>query len=245
MSVIEKTEGIILRKSDYGDSSSIITIYTRDFGKVSAILKGAKSSKSKYGASGDLLNRVEIVLYKKEGRQVQTISQIDLVKHYQYIKDDLEGLKYAGAILELVSVLTLEEENSARLYDGLAKILDLIESPQSNKKYMFAKFYLFFIAELGYKIATDQCIICSKTLLNGSKLFFNLDNGFMCSECGQDHLYHEEFTPELFEKLLCLSTSKKLVDINSQELDKIISFLERYISFHVDSFTGLKTLKVL
>ena len=85
MSIIEKTEGIILRKSDYGDSSSIITIYTRDFGKVSAILKGAKSPKSKYGASGDILNRVELVFYKKEGRQVQTISQIDLVKHYQNI----------------------------------------------------------------------------------------------------------------------------------------------------------------
>ena len=245
MPVIEKTEGIILRKSDYGDSSSIITIYTRDFGKVSAILKGAKSSKSKCGASGDTLNRVEIVLYKKEGRQVQTISQIDFIKHYQNIKEDLEGLKYAGAILELISELTLEDENNTRLYDGLAKILDLIESPDTNKKYLFAKFYLFFISELGYKIAIDHCIICSKSLLNGSKLFFNLDNGFMCSECGRDHLYHDEFSPELFEKLICLSTSKKSVNVSSRELDTIISFLERYTSFHIDTFNGLKTLKVL
>ncbi len=245
MSIIEKTEGIILRKSDYGDSSSIITIYTRDFGKVSAILKGAKSPKSKYGASGDILNRVELVFYKKEGRQVQTISQIDLVKHYQNIKEDLEGLKYGGAILELVSELTLEEEINPKLYEGLTKILDLIESPQSNKKYLFAKFYLFFISELGYKIAIDHCIICSKTLLNGSGLFFNLDNGFMCTECGQDHLYHDKFSPELFEKLICLSTSKKIINISDKELDRIISFLEKYVSFHIDSFTGLKTLKVL
>lgn len=245
MPVIVKTEGIILRKSDYGDSSNIIALYTRDFGKVSAILKGVKSSRSKYGASGDILNRVEIVFYKKESRQVQTISQIDLVKHYQKIKEDLDSLKYASAILELVSALILEEENNTRLYEGLIKILDLIESGETNKKYLFTKFYLFFISELGYKIAVDDCIICSKTLLNGSKLFFNLDNGFMCYDCGKDHLYHNEFSPELFEKLLCLTTRKNDISVTEEELDTIISFLERYLSFHIDTFNGLNSLKVL
>jgi DNA repair protein RecO (recombination protein O) len=245
MSVIEKTEGIILRKTDYGDSSNIINIYTRDFGKVAAILKGAKSSRSKYGATADILNRAEIVFYKKEGRQVQTVSQIDLIKHYQNIKEDLEGLKYGSAILELVSELILEEETNLRLYDGLTKILDLMEIPESNKQYLFTKFFLFFITELGYKIAVDHCIICSKSLLNGSKLFFNLDNGFMCFECGKDHLYHDEFSSELFEKLICLSTKKNSINISEVELDTIISFLEKYLSFHVESFNGLKTLKVL
>jgi DNA repair protein RecO (recombination protein O) len=245
MSVIEKTEGIILRKTDYGDSSSIVNIYTRDFGKLAVILKGARSSRSKYGAAADLLNRVEIVFYRKEGRQVQTVSQIDLIKHYQKIKGDLEGLKYAGSVLELISELILEEETNLRLYEGLIKILDLMESPDTNKKYLFTKFFLFFISELGYKIAVDHCIICSKSLLNGSKLFFNLDNGFMCFECGKDHLYHDEFSPELFDKLICLSTRKNSINITEKELDIIISFLERYLSFHVDSFNGLRSLKVL
>lgn len=245
MPVIQKTEGVILRKSDYGDSSNIILVYTRDFGKISAIIKGAKSPKSKYGATADILNRVEIVYYNKEGRQVQTVSQIDLVKHYQKIKEDLDSLKYATAILELVSVLTLEEEHNRRLYEGLVKIFDLLESGGTNKKYLFTKFYLFFISELGYKIAVDRCIICSKSLLNGSKLFFNLDNGFMCHDCGKDHLYHNEFSPELFEKLICLSTKKNDFSISNEELDSIISFLERYLSFHIGTFNGLNSLKVL
>jgi len=245
MPVIEKTEGIILRKTDYGDSSNIVALYTRDFGKVSVILKGAKSPKSKYGATGDILNRVEIVFYKKEGRQVHTVSQIDLVKHYQKIKEDLDSLKYASAILEMISALTLDEEHNTRLYDGLVKIFDLMDSGENNKKYLFTKFFLFFITELGYKIAVDNCIICSKTLLNGSKLFFNLDNGFMCHDCGQDHIYHNEFSPELFEKLLCLSTKKNSLSVTEEELDTIISFLERYLSFHIDTFNGLNSLKVL
>lgn len=245
MAVIEKTEGVILRKSDYGDSSNIIALYTRDFGKISAILKGAKSSKSKYGATGDILNRVEIVFYKKEGRQVQTVSQIDLLKHYQKIKEDLDSLKYACAILELVSKLTLDEEYNTRLYEGLVKIFDLMESGDSNSKFLFTKFYLFFISELGYKIAVDECIICSKILLNGSKLFFNFDNGFMCNDCGKDHLYHNEFSPELFEKLLCLNTKKNNFSVTEEELDTIISFLERYLSFHIDNFNGLNSLKIL
>jgi DNA repair protein RecO (recombination protein O) len=74
MSEILKTEAFVLSKLNYGDTSSIVSLYTKDSGKISAIIKGARSPKSKMGMIIDPLNFLEIILYKKDSREVQLIS---------------------------------------------------------------------------------------------------------------------------------------------------------------------------
>ena len=69
MSEIIKTEAIVLNKINYGDTSMIASLYTKDHGKISAILKGGRSSKSKIGAVVNPANYLEIVIYKKDTRQ--------------------------------------------------------------------------------------------------------------------------------------------------------------------------------
>ena len=144
MSEIIKTEAIILKKIDYGDSSKIVSLYTKDLGKLSAIVKGAKSSKSRIGRIVDILNYIQVVLYKKENREIQLITQADLIAHYPKIKSDLNKVKYASAVLELVYTLTLENEENTKMFKGIIRILSLMETSEEQPGILLLRFILFF-----------------------------------------------------------------------------------------------------
>ena len=73
--MITKSEAIVLKSMDFRDSSKIVTFYTRSFGKLKGIAKGARQMKSKFGAALEPITRVSLVLYKKEHRDLQLISE--------------------------------------------------------------------------------------------------------------------------------------------------------------------------
>ena len=166
MSEIVKTEAIVLSKVNYGDTSSISSLYTKDHGKLSAIIKGGRNPKSKMGLLIDPVNYLQVVLYKKDTREVQFISSADLVEHFTKIKSDLEKLKYSQAIIELVKKLTIEHEVNEKLFRGVVRILELIESSNEPNEVLFGRFFLFFLKETGFELQLEKCMSCGKTNLN-------------------------------------------------------------------------------
>ena len=82
MSIV-KTEGLIIRVMDYLESSKIITCFTPDHGKISLLAKGAKRPKSRLGGSLDLLQHIALVYYQKDTRELQTLSQVDVISSFQ------------------------------------------------------------------------------------------------------------------------------------------------------------------
>ena len=86
MSDIVKTEAVVLSKINYGDTSSIVSLYTESDGKISAIVKGGRTQKSKLGKIIDPLNHLQIIIYKKNSRDVQLLTSADLVSHFVNIK---------------------------------------------------------------------------------------------------------------------------------------------------------------
>ena len=76
---LEKTEGVILCSILKGEMSKILTVYTRDFGKLALIAKGAEGPKSKFGGILEHLSHLAIVFYMKESPKMQLLSQGDLL----------------------------------------------------------------------------------------------------------------------------------------------------------------------
>ncbi len=107
MSDIIKTEAVVLSKINYGDTSSIVSLYTESDGKLSAIVKGGRGPKSKIGKIIDPLNHLQVIIYKKTTRDVQILSDANLISHFVNIKEDLDATKYSFAIIELVKNLTV------------------------------------------------------------------------------------------------------------------------------------------
>lgn len=144
MSEIIKTEAVVLSKMDYRETSKIATFYTKDYGKISAVVKGARAVKSPIGMKVDVFNHLQVIIYKKSGRDLQLVTQAELISHYPDIKSDLEKLKYALAVLELIQAFTVEEEVNPKLFKGTIRILELFNSSNELPGTLLIKFILFF-----------------------------------------------------------------------------------------------------
>jgi DNA repair protein RecO (recombination protein O) len=245
MSEILKTEAVVLSKLNYGDTSLIVSLFTKELGKISAILKGARSPKSRIGMKIDPLNYIEVVFYNKSTRDLQIISSADIIQYYPGIKEELDKLKYAHSVIELVKKLTPEHEQNIRLFSGVVKILSLLESSEEPPNLIFARFFLFFLAEIGYEVQLDKCVSCGKTDLDGQQLSYNFSSGLLCDNCRVDNLESFSINLELFNYLKGLKSNKKLLkNSNIQVIDRAILFMEKYLMYHLSDFKGIQSLQL-
>jgi DNA repair protein RecO (recombination protein O) len=244
MSEIIKTEAIVLSKIDFGDTSRIAKFYTADFGKISAIIKGARSPKSKIGSLIDTMNLLQLVLYKKDTREIQLVSQVDLLKHYPAIRDNYEKYISASAVIELLSDMTLENEHSKKLFEGTVRIFELLNSTNDNPKILFIKYFLFFLKEIGYEFQLKQCNVCGNEINDNKPVAFNYETGLMCHECRRDRLTNYDLDEELFNLLLCLSSKQNNILCREEDLKTIIRMMESFLSYHIHEFKGIKSLKL-
>ncbi|MGE5805953.1 MAG: DNA repair protein RecO [Ignavibacteria bacterium] len=242
MSEIVKTEAVVLSKINYGDTSNIASFFTKEFGRISAIIKGGRNPKSKISMIIDPLNHLELVLYKKDSRDLQLISNAGLLAHFSRIKEDFEKLKYSLAIVELVKKLTAENEVHSKLFKGIIRILDLIDSSNENPEVLFSRFFIFFLGEIGYELQLNSCASCGRTNLFGMQLSYSFKIGILCENCSKN--LRESFTlpVELFNYLVCLK-SNKIESANKDTIKKALIFLEKYLQFHVPDFQGITSFK--
>ncbi len=245
MSEIIKTEAIVLNKINYGDTSMIASFFTKDYGRLSGILKGGRNSKNMVGTAVNPLNHIEIVLYKKDTREIQLVSGASIISHFSGIKDDFEKLQYSLAVLELLKKLTPEHEVNIRLFTGTVRILSLLESSKEEPLVLFSRYFLFFLTDSGYELQFEKCISCGKSNFRNENLAYNFDLGIFCEQCSRDNLYSFTMEMELFEYLLCLKYNKQAEKISKSVKEKAVVFLERYAKHHIPDFKGLQSIQLL
>lgn len=245
MSEIVKTEAFVLSRINFRDSSNIVSLFTKGFGKLSAIVKGARNPKNKIGLTIDPPNHLQIIMYKKDNRELQLLTGADIISHYSHIKNDLEKLKYVYAILELVNKLIPENENNLRLFTGLERILSLYNTTEEHPEVLFGRFFMFFLKEIGYEIQLDKCTSCGKSNLDRQNLAYNFELGIFCEDCKSSYIESFAINSELFEYLLCLKNNKKFYKIEKNTLDKAIKFMGDFLIFHIPDFKGFQSFQYL
>jgi DNA repair protein RecO (recombination protein O) len=242
MSEILKTEAIVLRKLNYGDTSTIASLFTKDYGKLSVMVKGGRNPKSKSANLIDPLNHIHIVIYRKDTREVQLLSSADMISHYPKIKQDLEKLKYSYAVLELINELIPEFEVNLRLFKGIIRILELFETSTEEERVLFGRFFIFFISLLGYEIQFDKCSSCGKAIREEVDLSYDLQLGILCNSCSK--LFNGfPLTTELFRYLKSLKLSTKAVS-GQKVQEAAITFMEKYLRAHIPDFQELQSIKI-
>lgn len=120
--------------------------------------------KSKFGATLEPLSVVSLILYKKDQRELQLISQCDTVKTYKSIHDELERLAVGLSIIELLNQLTHDEEGNEALYTLLVQSLDELERAQKHFMNLFLAFELRCASVLGFMPSLDACKGCGRKL---------------------------------------------------------------------------------
>jgi DNA repair protein RecO (recombination protein O) len=244
MSEILTTEALVLTKIDFGDSSNIVSFFTKDYGIISAIIKGGKTAKSGKSKVINPPNHLNLVIYNKNSREVQIVSGVDIISHYPKIKEDLDKLKFAYAILELLKKLLPEHEANLKIFRGTVRILDLLENPGEPPVVIFGRFFMFILKEIGYEIQLEKCASCGKTNDGTDELSCNYEIGILCRECGHGHLHSFIINAELFRYLICLKNRIIMPNPGKQIPEMAIGFMENYLRYHLQGFQGIQTFQI-
>jgi DNA repair protein RecO (recombination protein O) len=247
MSLI-KTPAIVLKSLNWKESSKIITVHTRELGKIALIAKGARRLKQRYSGVLESINLVEVVFYFSSKRQIQVLGSVSLENGFKQIKNDLEKTSYTYSILELISILIPAGSPDPVFFDFVKTLLLNLELAQ-GAKIIFLYFLLKISSYLGFRPEFDSCTKCSKQIVEGDSYFSFDSGGIKCQTCiaidTKDWLLNAKNRDDLkriqFLNYKTISGADIQVDLNFPYSE----FLLAYLRFHTDEKLELNSLKML
>ncbi len=182
---------LVIRSVDVFETSKVLTLFTRDLGKVSALGKGARRLKSPFQAALDLLSVCDIVLLHKPSDALDLLTEAALEERFDPLRRDLAAL-YAGYyIAELLHDLTDHHDPHPKLFDAARVTLRTLGDAALRPRRVL-RFELACLRELGLMPALDSCVHCGGTVeAVGDAVAFGLaSGGVLCPSCrpGQPHV---------------------------------------------------------
>lgn len=196
------TTAVVLRTIEFSETSLIVTLLTRDFGRVSALAKGARRLKGPFEGSLDLLSVCQIVLISKPGDRLDLLTESKLRRRFRGGDRSLERT-YAGFyIAETLRYWLDDDEPHEELFDLTLAALGLIDGEGPVAETLLA-YDCQCLRLLGHAPSTRRCVACDGVIVAGrAKVPFSLDGGgVVCDRCRMTQSYLRLIRPATIEAL--------------------------------------------
>ncbi len=179
-----RTEAVVLRRHDLGETDRILTLYTRDYGKIKVVAKGVRKPGNRKAGHVELFMRSDVLIAR--GRSLDVLTQAQMLDAFLPLRQDLVGTTYATHFIELIDAFTEEGDENKPLYDLL--IAGLAWLSQAEDYRLFARYYELRLLDLvGYRPQLFQCAACSRVVEPQDQFYDPVAGGVICPACGQDH----------------------------------------------------------
>ena len=175
-----RTEAVILRRSDFGEADRLLTLITPRYGKIRVIAKGARKTTSRRAGHVELFNRADLQLAK--GRNLDIVTDAQIVDAYRQLHEDLQRLSYAYYVAELLDKLTGDEEENPPLYRLFVETLAALDRTVAPDL-VARHFELHLLTLLGYRPNLFNCASCQTTLTESADRWSATGGGMLCPEC--------------------------------------------------------------
>ena len=154
--MIINTDAIVLKTFSYGETSLISRCFTKDKGKISFIIKGAKSKKNLISPYFQPLSFINIIYKENEKRELQIVSKVSFVQIWTQISLSLRKMSLSQSILE-ISDFTLEKNDPyPDLFSILIKTFQIFESGDINENILFWNYECKILSEMGFMINMED-----------------------------------------------------------------------------------------
>ncbi len=229
--MIEKTEGIILSVIDYGETSKILNVITKQYGIIGIIAKGAKNYKSDLRSVTDKLTYGSFNIYYKKDK-LSILSSVDVIDNFKSIKKNIDKISYASFLLELTGQV-IKQYYHEDIYNIL--INSLIKINESYDPLVITNIVeLKFLDYLGVMPILDKCAKCGN--VNSIATLSSRSGGYICNNCLTNESIISEKSIKLIRMFYYVDISKiskiDICEISKYEINK---FLDEYY----DTYTGL------
>jgi DNA repair protein RecO (recombination protein O) len=172
-----RDQGIVLRTWRLGESDRIVNLLTERHGKVRAVVKGVRKTKSRFGARLEPMVHVSLLFY--EGRELDIVTQAEALEHFRPVREDLDRLAKAHTLLEATDHLAQERHANPRLYSMLLGALRALSA--HDAPLLVPAFFLKLLSTEGFHPLLDECASCGERY--GLTGFDLAQGGVLCVPC--------------------------------------------------------------
>ena len=231
-----KDEGIVLKTIKLGEADRIVTVFTRSHGKVRAVAKGVRKTKSRFGGRLEPFTHVQLMIYK--GRNLDTITSADILRSFDEVRTDYQCLTAAAAFAEAVEKITPEREEAPSIYALLLAGLEALGSGSCGS--IVPAFLVKLLSISGYNPSLTICAGCgAEGGLGGFSAAFG---GAVCENCWREDRDADRLGLERIVLLNRLLSDDFGLDVGDAA-PELTHVLRRYAEYHLER--PLKSLHLL
>lgn len=228
------TEGLVLKRKNFGEADRIVTIFTRNRGKVPAVAKGIRKISSRRAGNLELLNHVKV--YLSHSSKMPILTEASSLNTFQNLKGDLSKLSLSYLILELVDKFFDVEQENHKIFDLLVESLEAIDNADNFEK---AKLFSFgfqikLLKEVGYLPEMFKCVRCSGALKPKNNFLSPNLGGLIDELCAKDSIFSKAVSERAIKALRFLENES--IDI----IDRL--YISKKISSEVAEILNFYTI---
>jgi DNA repair protein RecO (recombination protein O) len=228
-----RSEAIVLRRSDFGEADRMLTLYSREFGKIQALAKGARKPQTRKSGHVELFMRSNFMFAK--GKNIDIVTQAELIESYLDLRQDLVRTTYASYIVELLDNFTAEADRDLRKYELLATALGWVaEAPELR---LAARYYeLRLLSLAGYQPQLFFCVSCGEEIMEQDQAFSAELGGLLDTVCRQADRHAQPLSAAAVKVLRYLQTrgweTVRVLGLRNslhRELEEVMLYYLRYV----------------
>jgi DNA repair protein RecO (recombination protein O) len=172
-------DALVIRSREYGESDRLLTLFSREHGKIQAVAKGVRKPKSRQRAGAQLFTYADYLLYR--GKTLDTINQVSPKESFPHLWTDLDKSLAATAMAELLDLATIPGQPYPELFTLTFSSFFILE--QYEPALVQSAYTLKLLAHLGHRPRFVECAECGKKV-QGERLLFSPEaGGVVCREC--------------------------------------------------------------
>jgi DNA repair protein RecO (recombination protein O) len=237
-----RTEGIILRRRDFGEADRILVLFSRKLGRISCIAKGSRKPSSKISGHIDIFTRSSMLISR--GRNLHLLTQAETIESYDELRKNLTGIGRGSYIVELVDAFSYEEGSNLKLYDLILATLESLNRGD-NPSIVIHYYELHLLDLVGFRPELFNCVECGEKIVEQNQFISGKLGGVICPECiarikdaavrpvaARTLKYLRHFQRSSLQSLLGLDISAEILD----DLEKVIKYyLTHILEGHLNS----------
>ncbi|HBH83889.1 MAG TPA: DNA repair protein RecO [Bacteroidales bacterium] len=236
--MLQKTKGIVLNQIKYTDSGIVVRIYTRQFGRLSFMVKGMRKRKTgKHNILFQPLFILDLEIYYKASREMQTIKEFSVAYTPYEIYSDIRKSCVAIFLGEILTSVLNEESPNEELYDYVEESISHFD----NCKKDFANFHLAFLAGLSSYLGFEP-----GQRNNNGETFFDMKNGcFVTLPPVHGHYSNPGITDIIAELFAASYDTVNNIPLTGVQRNMVLEDLLRYYHIHLPGLNRIKSLGIL
>ena len=244
-----KTKGIVIREVNTGEADKILTVFSRNRGRISVLARGARRPRSKNSAGSQLLSYCDYVLFS--GRDMYTMNSSEVLEPFYEIRNDMVRLTYAAHLTDIVNDIIQEEQPASRLLQLLLNSLHMLAKTDKPPELIARIFELRSLAIMGYAPYVGSCMVCGAAPQEGYSFSFR-KCGFVCGKdtCRETDRFAVELSPGAARAIQYIVQSKMeglfSFGLSPNVLEELGRITRRYIRERLEKdYTKLDFLKLI